>query len=182
MSKIGETPVHIKQGVNVTITDSAVTVKGQEGEVSVPLPKRISVKEENGYLKVERKSDESKVKAMHGLVRALLNNAVIGVVRPWTKTLKIVGTGYRVKDAGESLIFEVGYSHSVEFKKPKGASVVVKGSNVVTVSGVDRQEVGEVAYKIRSIKRPDAYKGKGIQYEGEILRLKPGKKAATASE
>lgn len=177
MSKIGQAPVEIVDGVTVEIKDSVVYVKGSKGELTVDVPKSITVKIEDNTLYCERKSEEKKVKALHGLIRSLIANAIHGVSELWTKKLEVVGTGYRVKMEGKDLEFELGLSHKVDFKQPEDVTFSVEGS-IVTISGIDKQRVGEVANQIKILRKPDAYKGKGIRYEGEYIKLKPGKKAS----
>ncbi|OGK56040.1 50S ribosomal protein L6 [Candidatus Roizmanbacteria bacterium RIFCSPLOWO2_02_FULL_38_10] len=179
MSKIGEMPVNIGES-EVTIEGQHLTIKGPEGVLKLDVSKGISIEKQDETIVLKRNISDKKTKALHGLYRALIANAVIGVVKPWEKKLEIVGTGYRVKLQGEDLLFEVGYSHSVVFKKVAGIKFSVEGNNKVTVSGPDRQLVGQQAQKIKDIKHPDPYKGKGIRYEGERIKLKPGKKAKTA--
>lgn len=176
MSKIGEKSI-ILDGVAVETNSDKVIVRGSKGEVTISLPRGIKVDLKDGQLSVHRNSEQSYVKALHGLVRSLINNAALGVEKPWEKTLKIVGTGYRAKQQGDDIILEVGYSHPVPFTAIPGITLNVKGQDTIVISGVDKQKVGEVAFKIKSIRKPDPYKGKGIRYEGEALRLKPGKKA-----
>ncbi len=180
MSKIGEQPVQLKDGVEATVSTSAVEIKGPKGTLTIDIPKGVTVKKEDDTLVVTRDSDARKVRALHGLVRSLLSNAATGVVTPWEKRLEVVGTGYKVKMQGSDLVFDVGYSHSVTFKQLEGVTYAAD-KNTVIISGIDKQYVGEIAHKIRSIRRPDAYKGKGIRYEGEVLHLKPGKKAASTA-
>lgn len=179
MSKIGEAPVQVKDNVQVSIDGEIVTVKGPQGELTVTIPQGIDVKLEDGTVHVTRQRDTKKVRALHGLVRSLIANAVKGVVEPWEKHLEVVGTGYKVKAQGKNLVFDVGYSHSVQFDEVPGLTYKID-KNQVTVVGADKQLVGETAHKIRSIRKPDAYKGKGVRYVGEVLHLKPGKKAKTA--
>lgn len=176
MSKIGEKPIST-EGVDVVILQNKVTVKSGDSELNIMLPHGIVAKNEDGNITVGKVSLHKQTRALHGLTRSLIANAVSGVQKPWKKTLKVVGTGYRVKQQGEELIFEVGYSHSVTFGKTEGITLTVHGQDTIEVSGADRQKVGQVAFKIRSIKKPDPYKGKGIRYENEMLRLKPGKKS-----
>jgi large subunit ribosomal protein L6 len=178
MSKIGEAPVTVLDGVDVTITADTVEVKGPKGQVNVVIPKGIIVKKNENIVNIGRLSETKKVRSLHGLIRSLVSNAVNGVVKPWEKYLEVHGTGYKVKMQGKDLVFDVGYSHSVTFSHLDGLEYAVD-KNKVTVSGIDKQFVGEIANKIKSIRRPDPYKGKGIRYEGEVLHLKPGKKAAT---
>lgn len=180
MSKIGEKPINIENGVEVAIEESSVRVKGKEGEMIIPFPNTIEIIKQEREMQVKRKSHDKKTRSMHGLIRSLLSNAVTGVVKPWEKRVHVVGTGYRVKLQEEDLIFDVGYSHQVIFKKVDGISFFVEGANKVAIRGVNKQIVGEVAMKITHIKKPDPYKGKGIRYEGEQLKLRPGKKAKTA--
>lgn len=180
MSKVGDQPIQIPSGVTVTVEPSYVVVSGNEGTLSVLLNRAIKISQEGEVLTVKRADESARSKALHGLTRTLLQNAVTGVVKPWEKDLEVLGTGYRVKANGENLVFEVGYSHTVEFKKVDDITFVVEGTNKIKVIGIDKQKVGEVAYKIKAIKKPDPYKGKGIRYAGEVVRLKAGKKAKTA--
>lgn len=180
MSKIGEKPIPIPSSVEVNINEQKVFIKGKEGEISFSLPSAIKIKKEKNQLYFIRQSNEKKVKALHGLWRTLINNAIIGVNTLWEKRLKVVGTGYRVKMQGDNLIFEVGFTHPVIFKKVEGISFAVVDGNTIVVKGIDKQLVGQVAYQIKSIKKPDPYKGKGIRYEGEVIKLKPGKKLKAA--
>jgi len=180
MSKIGQKKITVPSTVTVEIKDSTVSVKGKEGQLIVTLPEGITASAAEGFLTVVRSSDTADQKAKHGLFRSLIQNAVTGIETPWERRLEVVGTGFNVKMQGEDLVFKVGYSHPVVFKKVEGVKYAVQGTNKLSVKGSDRQLVGEVAYKIKMIKKPDAYKGKGIKYEGEKLRIKPGKKAKTA--
>lgn len=180
MSKIGQKHINISQGVNVNIDKKNVTVKGPLGELIITLPEKLELVKEENSLVVKRADDDKKTKSVHGLYRQLVDNAVLGVCKLWEKKLKVVGTGYNVKLDKNDLVFKIGYSHPVVFKKVERITFQVIGNNTVVVSGCDKQLVGEVAYKIKMLKKPDVYKGKGIQYEGEKLRIKPGKKAKTA--
>lgn len=180
MSKIGEKPISIENGVEVEIEEGRVRVKGKEGEIIISFPETIEIIKQDKEMKVKRNSHDKKTRSMHGLIRSLLSNAIAGVVKPWEKRLQVVGTGYRVKLQGEDLIFDVGYSHQVIFKKVDTIAFAVEGSNKIVIRGIDKQKVGEAAMKIKHIKKPDPYKGKGIRYEGEQLKLRPGKKAKTA--
>ena len=181
MSKIGELPIEVKQGIELQIKNNEVFVSGTHGKMTVKIPKNIEIDRQDNMIYVKRKRNNSKTKALHGLIRTLINNAVVGVASPWKKTLEVIGTGYRAKMQGEDIIFEVGYSHPVLFKKKEGIALTVEGKNKVIVSGVDRHLVGEIAKQIKLIKKPDPYKGKGIRYEGEYIKLKPGKKAKGAT-
>jgi large subunit ribosomal protein L6 len=179
MSKIGEKPVEVTQSVQVELKDNMVNVKGSKGEVSFEVPMGVNITMKEGVITVNRTNDSKKNRSLHGLVRSLVQNAITGVEKPWEKRLEVVGTGYRVKMQGTGLIFDVGLSHKVEFSQVDGVTYKVEGNKIV-VSGVNKQLVGEVANKIKCIKKPDHYKGKGVRYEGEYVILKPGKKAKTA--
>lgn len=179
MSKIGEKTIEIPKGIEVQIKDNTVNIKGKDGELSLPVPLNFSLKIEENVISLKRTEEDKKTRANHGLFRSLLKNAILGVEKPWTKSLEVVGTGYRVKLQGEDLFFEVGFSHPVIFKKISGVKFEAEDGKVI-LTGVDRQLVGQIAHKIKSIKKPDPYKGKGIKYEGERLKLRPGKKAKAA--
>lgn len=182
MSRIGEKPIEFTNSTEIEIKEDLCLIKGKEGALSILIPSRIKVEKKDSQLLVRRESDDKKVKALHGLVRSLIKNAVLGVNKLWQRRLEVVGTGYRVKRQGENLFFEIGFSHPVKFEKVEEVNLEVKGANKVIVSGVDRQKVGEVAARIRRLKKPDPYKGKGIRYEGEKLKLKPGKKVKGLGE
>ncbi|MGB9707427.1 MAG: 50S ribosomal protein L6 [Microgenomates group bacterium] len=177
MSKIGQKPILLSDKVEVYIDGQEIKIKGPEGELSFTLPKSLLMKKDDRKLVLKRLNEDKKTKSLHGLYRQLISNAVIGVEKLWEKRLEIVGTGYNVKLQGEDLVFKLGYSHPIVFKKPAGIKFKVEGNNKVVVMGIDKQLVGEVAYQIKMLKKPDVYKGKGIKYEGEKLRIKPGKKA-----
>lgn len=179
MSRIGSQSISITDGTQVTLHNGEVLVKSSQGELAVQIPKDITVKIEDSVIFVHRDNDINETKALHGLARCLIQNAVTGIQKPWEKKLEVIGTGYKVKLQGRDLVFDVGYSHSVKFNSVEGVQYGVQG-NVVTISGADKQRVGEVANKIKSIRKPDPYKGKGIRYAGEKIKLKPGKKAKTA--
>lgn len=178
MSKIGTKPIIITDGVEVNVDQDLIIVKGKEGTVTVPVPKGILIERQGDKLWVKREDNSKKMKSLHGLVRNLVFNATVGVTNLWEKKLEVFGTGYRVKLDGENLVFEVGFSHPVVFKKVSGITFAVE-ANKVSVKGVDKQLVGQVAYNIKKIKKPDVYKGKGIRYFGEKIKLRPGKKAKT---
>lgn len=180
MSKIGNKTIDIPASVNVSVNERMVEVRGPEGALSIEVPKTISVEKTDTSVTLSRQTEVKYVKALHGLYRQLISNAVEGVVKPWQKRLEIVGTGFNVKMQGEDLSLKVGYSHQVIFHKVEGVKYAVEGNNKIIVSGVDKQLVGQVAHKIKMVRKPDPYKGKGIRYEGEQLKLKPGKKAKTA--
>lgn len=180
MSKIGQKSIAVPSTVTLEITDQKVKVKGPTEEMVLELPDTLSLEKTQDGVVIKRKQEDKKTRSAHGLYRQLLYNAVVGVEKSWEKRMEVVGTGYNVKMQGEDLVFKIGYSHPVVFKKQSGVKYKVEGNNKVVVSGSDRQLVGQVAYQIKLIKKPDAYKGKGIKYEGEKLRIKPGKKAKAA--
>jgi len=180
MSKIGEKPIVLSSAVTLTIEGNKISIKGPQGEMSFDVPKEIVMEKKENNLLIKRMNDEKKVRSLHGLYRQLISNAIVGVEKPWEKKLEVVGTGYTVKLQGEDLVFKIGYSHLVTFKKQPGIKYAVEGNNKVTVSGYDKQLVGQVSYQIKMIRKPDVYKGKGIRYLGEKLRIKPGKKAKAA--
>lgn len=175
MSRIGRLPITIPSGVKVDIKDTQVTVKGPKGEISQTFLPEIGIKLEDNKLIVTRQSDEKEHRALHGLTRALLNNMVEGVTKGWEKSLEIVGVGFRAEKVGEKLILRVGFSHPVEVTPLPGVTLSLDGPSRIKVSGVNKETVGEMAAKIRAIRPPDAYKGKGIRYVGEVVRIKPGK-------
>ncbi len=180
MSKIGEKPITIGEKTKVTLNKQNVFIKGPEGEITIAVPSTLEIKIDDKLIYIKRKDNSNKTKALHGLFRQLISNAVVGVEKLWQKRLEVVGTGYNVKLQGEDLVFKLGYSHPVIFKKVEGVKFQVEGANKVVVLGVDKQLVGQVAYQIKMLKRPDVYKGKGIRFEGEKLRIKPGKKVKAA--
>lgn len=179
MSKIGQKILTVPQTVTFTVEGNTVTVKGKLGELTVVLPQGITIEkgQDNTY-SVMRRSDSKELKSLHGTFRTLIDNAIVGVEKAWEKKLEVVGTGFNVKMQGKDLVFKVGYSHPVIYKETEGVTFSVDGNNKVIISGRDKQRVGEIAHKVKMLKKPDAYKGKGIKYEGEKLRIKPGKKAA----
>ncbi len=178
MSRIGKQPVIIPEGVDVEVSGAGITVKGPRGRLSWTHPAGVSVRVEAGQAVVSRDNDSKPVRALHGLSRSLIQNMVKGVSEGYTKVLELVGIGYRVQVQGDKLVFSVGYSHPVEFRLPEGVKAEVDKKQVtLTLSGIDKQQVGQVAADIRAIRKPDAYKGKGIRYQGERLRLKAGKAA-----
>ncbi|MEN9327540.1 MAG: ribosomal protein [Candidatus Parcubacteria bacterium] len=179
MSKIGQKSIQVPASVQVVVTDKVLSVKGSKGELTVALPEQITIRREADIMHVERDGDNKRAKSFHGLFRSIIANAVAGVETHWTKRLEIVGTGYNVKLQGQDLLLKVGYSHPVIFTKPEGITFQVEGSNKIVVMGSDKQLVGQVANQIKTVKKPDAYKGKGIRFEGEKIRIKPGKKAKT---
>jgi large subunit ribosomal protein L6 len=176
MSRIGRLPIPVPTGVDVSINGREVTVKGPKGTLSHRVAEPIEIaKEDDGTLQVRRPDDERQNRALHGLSRTLVANMVIGVTDGYTKTLEIVGTGYRVVAKGGDLEFALGFSHPVVIKAPEGITFNVEAPTRFTVSGVDKQKVGEVAATIRKLRKPDPYKGKGVRYQGEQIRRKAGK-------
>lgn len=181
MSKIGRLPITIPTSVTLTINDGVVNVKGPKGELSYTLKPKIKLEVTGDQLVITRTSEDKPVRALHGLTRALIANMVKGVSVGFTKNLELVGTGYRARLAGTKLILSLGYSHEIEFVPPKGVEIKVEGTNVIIVSGYDIQAVGQVAAVIRSYRKPEPYKGKGIRYAGEVVRRKAGKAAKAAA-
>ena len=175
MSRIGKMPIQIPSGVKVNIEGESITVNGPKGELSRKIPTDMIVNLESDVLTVSRPSDNTKHRSYHGLTRSLLANMVEGVSKGFEKKLEIVGVGYRAEKTGDNLTLRMGYSHPVIVKPLPGTALSVEGNNRITVSGIDKEVVGEMAAEIRAIRRPDAYKGKGIRYAGEVVRLKPGK-------
>lgn len=181
MSKIGQSPILLSQSVVVEITGNKAVIKGSNGQKNIILPDSLKLKKEGENIKIVRKSEDKKTKSLHGLYRQLVYDLVTGVEKPWSRRLEVVGTGYNVRAQGEDLIFKLGYSHPVIFKKVEGIQFAVEGNNKVIVTGIDKQLVGQTAYQIKILKKPDVYKGKGIRYENEKLRIKPGKKVKTTT-
>jgi large subunit ribosomal protein L6 len=175
MSRIGRLPIDIPAGVDVKIDGAAVTVKGPKGELSLNVASPIEVKVEENQVLVTRPDDERTSRALHGLTRSLINNNIVGVTQGYSKSLEIVGTGYRVAQKGAAIEFALGFSHPVTVEAPAGITFAVEGNNRVTVTGIDKQLVGETAANVRKIKKPEPYKGKGIRYAGEVVRRKAGK-------
>jgi len=174
MSRVGKQPIPVPSGVTITVDDAAITVNGSKGSLKQFTMPGITVKQDGEELLVTRANDEPKVRAKHGLMRALLNNMVNGVSQGFSKKLEINGVGYRVALAGSDLKMNLGFSHDVIYKVPQGVTATVE-QNTITISGIDRQQVGQVAAEIRSLKKPEPYKGKGIKYEGERIIRKSGK-------
>src|SRR5215213_7732224 len=178
MSRIGKKEIPLPQGVEVTQSGEAVVVKGPKGNLTTPLIPGISMNVENNVVKFERRDDEGKTRAFHGLMRALVANNVKGVSEGFKRELDIVGVGYRAEVKGREVVFQLGYSHPVRFAIPDGIEVVVDAkTGHITITGIDRQKVGQTAAEIRSLREPDPYKGKGIKYSDEVIRRKAGKAA-----
>ena len=175
MSRIGRLPIEIPAGVTVSVDGGEVTVTGPKGELTVRVASPIAVEVQDGQIQVTRPDDERESRSLHGLTRTLINNNIIGVTEGYTKGLEVVGTGYRVAQKGSSIEFALGFSHPVLVDPPAGITFQVEGTNKVTVSGIDKQAVGEAAANIRKIRKPEPYKGKGVRYAGEVVRRKAGK-------
>ena len=175
MSRVGKKPIPIPAGVSITVEGDVVRVKSNKGELAERIPSTIKVELEDGVINVVRASEGKRERAMHGLTRALIANMVAGVTEGFTKSLEVVGVGYRVQKSGNKLVLNVGYSHPVEVQEENGIKLDVEGANVIKLSGMSKQIVGQVAADIRSIRPPEPYKGKGIRYAGEQVSLKVGK-------
>jgi len=176
MSRIGKMPVIIPGGVEFTLTeDNHLTVKGPKGELSRKLSSDMNIAQEDGQLVIKRPSDLKRHKALHGLTRTLVNNMIVGVTDGYTKRLEINGTGYRAAKSGNKLTLSLGYSHPIEMVDPEGVTSEVEGTNKITISGIDKEKVGQYAANIRAKRPPEPYKGKGVKYEGEYIRRKAGK-------
>ena len=182
MSRIGRMPVIIPAGVKVKIQGREITVEGSKGKLTREFHPDIKVAQEDGKLVVTRSNDNRLQRSLHGLTRSLLNNMVEGVTKGFEKNLELSGVGYRAQKAGNKLTLQIGYSHPVEFDPPKGIDIAIDGTTKIRISGIDKELVGETAAEIRRIRIPDAYKGKGVKYAGERLRLKPGKAGKTATK
>ena len=176
MSRIGKLPVTIPAGVDVSINGQQVSVKGPKGTLGREIAELITVSVEDGSVVVDRANDSREARSLHGLSRTLINNMVVGVTEGYSKAMEIVGTGYRVLAKGTDLEFSLGYSHTILFKAPEGITFAVESPTKFTVSGIDKQLVGETAAKIRMLRKPEPYKGKGIKYRGEYIFRKEGKK------
>ena len=175
MSRTGHIPIPVPDGAKVSVDGRTFQAEGPKGKVSEPIVAGIDVEIEDGQIKVSRSDDTGPSKAKHGLVRALLVNAVVGVSEGFSKELELVGVGYRGEVKGKELHFRLGYSHDVVYAIPEGITVEIERNSEVRISGADRQQVGQVTAEIRALRSPDAYKGKGFRYKGEQLRLKVGK-------
>jgi len=178
MSRIGKKPIPLPKGVTVKIEDRTVAVQGPKGKLDTLLPRGIRVEQQDGHLVAIRENDSQA--AVHGLARALVNNAVEGVTKGWTKELEIVGIGYRAEMKGKgTVVFSLGYSHLIEYPLPSGVEVAIDPKQTkLAISGIDRQKVGQVAAEMRSLRPPDPYKNKGLRYAGERLKKKVGKTGA----
>jgi large subunit ribosomal protein L6 len=181
MSRVGKKPIDIPQGVTVAIEKSMMNVKGPKGEIRILLPMHVTVSQEGAILRVAVSDPDNKdQRSLWGTIASIARNAVKGVTQGFQKQLEIQGTGFKAAVAGGKISLSVGFSHPVEYAIPQGAAAAVE-KNIITITGIDRQIVGEVAAQLRSIRPPDVYKGKGIRYAGEQIKLKPGKQAKTAT-
>lgn len=178
MSRVGRKPIPITSGVKVTMFGKEITVTGPKGALSATVHPEIVVDIADGKVLVKRPSDQKEHRALHGLWRALLQNMIIGVTQGYTKKLELVGVGYRAELKGKKLQMQVGYSHPILFAPPEGVKIETPTQTSISVSGIDKQLIGQVAAKIRSFRLPEPYKGKGVKYEGEYIRRKAGKAAA----
>lgn len=175
MSRVGKQPIPLPSGVEVAINDQVVAVKGAKGTLERTFPEEVSFAQEDGTVRVERKSDERRARAMHGLSRALLANMVAGVSEGFTRELQLVGVGYRAALKGNKLELQVGFSHSVEIEAPEGIDFEVPEPTRIIISGIDNERVGQVSANVRKVRPPEPYKGKGIRYVDEYVRRKAGK-------
>lgn len=175
MSRIGNLPIQIPNGVTVEMAGNFLVANGPKGTLSVNLVPDIKVEITEGLVTVSRKSETKKVKSLHGLIRSLISNNVEGVNTGWTKTVELVGVGFRVAGTTDKVTLNIGFSHPVEVTAPEGITFEIKDNNKITISGIDKYLVGQVAANIKAVRKPDAYKGKGIRYQGEYIRKKPGK-------
>jgi len=175
MSRIGRKPITVPQGVEVSISGSAVTVKGKNGTLSHELASPITVKQDGSTILVERPNDERLNRSLHGLSRTLINNMIEGVLNGYSKSITIVGVGYRVAEKGKDLEFQLGYSHPILFKAPEGITFKVESQTRFHVHGIDKQLVGETVAKIQKLRKADPYKGKGLHLDGQRIRRKAGK-------
>lgn len=182
MSRVGAQAIKIEDGVTVTLNGKEVLVKGPKGELSVTLPWRLDLSVEDGFVNVKRSDNEIETKALHGTFRMLVSNAMKGVKEGFVKKLELVGVGYRCRMEGTTLVMNLGLNHPVHFATPEGMLIEVPDENHIIISGIDKQKVGQIAAKIREIKKPEPYKGKGIRYEGEYVRKKSAKSAVTAKK
>jgi large subunit ribosomal protein L6 len=176
MSRIGKKPVEIKEGVTVTVNGNNVVVSGSRGELTFPVPAGIKVEVVDGQVKILRESETKVVRSLHGSIQRVIDNMIKGVSEGWTKTLELIGTGYRARVEGRDLILAIGFSHPVKFAPPEGVTFEVQ-ENKIIITGLNRQVVGQIAANIRAVRPPEPYKGKGVKYDTEKIRRKAGKAA-----
>ncbi|MFC1661113.1 50S ribosomal protein L6 [Gemmatimonadota bacterium] len=177
MSRIGKMPVEIPEGVDITLKGQTLSVKGPKGDLSLEVHPEMDVQMEDAQLTVRRPSDQPRHRALHGLTRSLVANMVVGVTEGFSKTLEIVGVGYRADPKGPGITLNVGYSHIIDYPAPEGVTLEVPNQTTIVISGPDKQRVGQAAAEIRAFRPPEPYKGKGIRYQGEQVRRKAGKTA-----
>jgi large subunit ribosomal protein L6 len=177
MSRIGKMPIEVPKGVDVSLAGKTLSVKGPKGNLSLEVHSEIEVKVEDGILTVHRPSDQPRHKALHGLTRSLVANMVTGVNEGFSKTLEIVGVGYRADPAGEGIKLQLGHSHPIDYPAPEGVTLECPNQTTIVISGADKQKVGQTAAEIRAFRPPEPYKGKGVRYQGEQVRRKAGKTA-----
>lgn len=175
MSRIGRMPITVPSGVTVKMDGNVITVKGPKGELTRTFHKDMIIKQEGDIINVTRPSDQKEHRSLHGLTRTLLNNMIVGVTQGFSKTLEIAGVGYRAAKSGTKLALTLGFSHPLEVEPPKGLTIDVPAPNKIVVSGIDKEAVGALAAQIRGYREPEPYKGKGVKYEGEVIRRKVGK-------
>jgi large subunit ribosomal protein L6 len=183
MSRVGKKPIALPSGVTVTINAAEIEVKGPKGTLRSPIPQGVTFRQEEGSLIAERASDD--LSAFHGLARALANNAIVGVTEGFSKKMDVVGVGYKADVQGRKIVFSLGYSHPVEYQLPEGIEAKAERDNTkssvnqyqttITLSGIDKQKLGQVAAELNGLRKPDAYKGKGVRYADKVYKLKPGK-------
>ncbi|MCC7124037.1 MAG: 50S ribosomal protein L6 [Acidobacteria bacterium] len=178
MSRIGKKPIAIPKGVTVKVAPTGVDVKGPKGQMTQALPPGVTAVVEDGQLLTKKNADDRELDKFHGLARSLVNNAVVGVTDGWKRELDIVGVGYRAEVKGKQIVLALGYSHPVVFDVPTGIEVAIEKQTHITVTGVDRQLVGQVAADLRRLRKPDPYQQKGVRYTGEVLKKKAGKTGA----
>lgn len=177
MSRVGLKPIPVPNGVEVQVDSQEVTVKGPKGTLAQRISPAMHIDVSSDFVRVQRPSDQRHHRALHGLTRALINNMVVGVTEGFERTLEIQGVGYRVQKTEQGITLQVGYTHTVEITPLPGLLLEVEGNNRIIVRGISKENVGEMAARIRRVRPPDSYKGKGIRYAGEVVRLKPGKSA-----
>lgn len=183
MSRIGKQPIIIPEGIEITLTNEVIKVKGPKGELEFNILPEVKITKEDQEIKVGRLGDSKEARSIHGLTRAIINNMVIGVSKGFEKRLEIVGVGYRAQSNGKKITLNLGYSHPIEYEALDGVKIEMDkdNKNIIVVSGIDKQKVGEVAANIRKFRQPEPYKGKGIRYVDEYVRRKAGKAAAKAA-
>lgn len=177
MSKIGKTPIQVPSGVKIEVTENEIKISGPKGNLIAPNFKGIKVEVKDDEVRVDRSRQDKQTRSFHGLVRSLINNHVIGVTQGYKITLKLIGTGYRVKKKGQGIEMALGFSHPVEMSPPQGVILDIEGEDTIIVNGIDKQAVGQFAADVRATRPPEPYKGKGVRYEDEVVKIKPGKAA-----